>query len=32
LAADIVASVDDAFGLTLEMEPRVLGFPEVVAS
>jgi UDP-N-acetylmuramate dehydrogenase len=32
LAADIVASVEGAFGLTLEMEPRVLGLPEVVAS
>ena len=32
LAADIIASVEGAFGLTLEMEPRVLGRPEGVAS
>jgi len=32
LAADIVVSVEGAFGLTLEMEPRVLGLPEVIAS
>ncbi len=32
LAADIVVSVEGAFGLTLEIEPRVLGLPEPVAS
>ncbi|MDA8985807.1 UDP-N-acetylmuramate dehydrogenase [Luminiphilus sp.] len=32
LAADIVASVESAFGLTLELEPRVLGHPEQIAS
>ena len=32
LAADIVASVESAFGLALELEPRVLGHPEQIAS
>ena len=32
LAADIVASVESAFGLILDLEPRVLGHPEQIAS
>ena len=32
LATEIVASVEGAFGVTLEMEPRVLGLPEPFAS